>query len=387
MDQDNYIQRFQVHYEYPVHFTRGILDVDNDLLLNAIDRLHEGRRHRVQVFIDAGVATAWPGIAETVTLYFEARPEKLSLVCPPQMVAGGEHSKNNRLAAENIMESIAGQHLCRQSVVVAIGGGSALDIIGLAAALVHRGVRLIRIPTTVLAQNDSAVGVKNGIDAYGVKNFAGTFAPPFAVLVDFDFLDTLTDKYWVGGVAEAYKIAIIKDPVFFEYLCSHAAAIRDRDRSAMEQLVRRAAIMHLEHIASAGDPFEFGTARPLDFGHWSAHRLEIMSGYDIGHGQAVSIGIALDSYYACRTGLLSKAELDAVLTGLKTTGLPIWSELLERKTSTGTLDIIQGLHDFQEHLGGELRVTLPDGIGAKVEINHMDNAIIRDAITFLKDYR
>lgn len=386
MDKDCYLQRFQVQYEYPVHFTHGVLDADNDLLLNSIDRLQEGRRHRVQVFIDAGVAKARPGIAAEVTRYFSTRTDKLELVCTPETVPGGEQSKNNRRAAEDVMESIAARHLCRQSFVMAIGGGSALDIIGLAAALVHRGVRLIRVPTTVLAQNDSAVGVKNGIDAYGMKNFAGTFAPPFAVLVDFDFLDTLEDKYWVGGVAEAYKIAMIKDPAFFTYLCSNARKIRQWDKAVMEYVIRRTAIMHLEHIASAGDPFEFGTARPLDFGHWSAHRLEIMSGYDIGHGQAVSIGIALDSYYAHRTGLLSSAELDAVLTGLKNTGLPIWSGLLEQKMPDGTLELIQGLRDFQEHLGGEMRVTLPNGIGAKKEVNHMDTAIIRDAICFLKDY-
>jgi 3-dehydroquinate synthase len=386
MDNDHYLQRFQVQYAYPVHFARGVLDVDNDLLMTVIDRLHENRQHRVQVFIDSGVAEARPGIAEAVIRYFAARSGLVTLVCAPETVPGGERSKNDRRAAETVMESIASRHLCRQSVVVAIGGGSALDIIGLAASLVHRGVRLIRIPTSVLAQNDSAVGVKNGIDAYGVKNFAGTFAPPFGVLVDFDFLDTLEDKYWVGGVAEAYKIAIIKDPLLFGYLCSHAQAIRNRDAAVMEQVVRRTAILHLEHIASAGDPFEFGSARPLDFGHWSAHRLEIMSGYGIGHGQAVAIGIALDSCYAHRTGLLTRAEQDGILTALKTTGLPVWSALLERKTPEGTPEVIQGLRDFQEHLGGELRVTLPDGIGAKREVTHMDTSILLDAITFLKDH-
>jgi 3-dehydroquinate synthase len=386
MDNDHYLQRFQVQYTYPVHFARGVLDVDNDLLMDVIDRLHENRRHRVMVFIDSGVAEARPGIVDAVNRYFAARSGTLDLVCAPETVPGGERSKNDGRVAETVMERIAGQHLCRQSVVLAIGGGSALDIIGLAAALVHRGVRLVRMPTTVLAQNDSAVGVKNGIDAHGVKNFAGTFAPPFGVLIDFDFLDTLDDKYWVGGVAEAYKIAIIKDPLFFAYLCSHAQAIRDRDASVMEQVVRRTAILHLEHIASAGDPFEFGSARPLDFGHWSAHRLEIMSGYAIGHGQAVAIGIALDSCYAHRTGLLSRAEQDSILGALRTTGLPVWSALMERETPDGTPEVIQGLRDFQEHLGGELRVTLPDGIGAKQEVTRMDLSILLDAIAFLKDH-
>ncbi len=384
---DCYLQRFSVHYEYPVQFTRGVFDPANDLLLSTLDRLNENRRHRVQVFIDSGVAAARPQLAAAVRRYAMVRPDRLSLVCDPETVPGGEHAKKNRHAADRIMESIAQRHLCRQSFVIGIGGGSALDIIGLAASLAHRGVRLIRIPTTVLAQNDSAVGVKNGIDAYGAKNYAGTFAPPFAVLIDFDFLDTLTDTYWRGGVAEAYKIAIIKDPLLFSYLTEHAQALRNRDKRAMEQVIRRTAILHLEHIAGAGDPFEFGTARPLDFGHWSAHRMEILSDYRIGHGQAVAIGIALDSCYAHHTGLLSSGDLSAVITGLKATGLPVWSDLLEQRTAEGTLEVIQGLYDFQEHLGGELRVTLPHGIGAKVEVSSIDPSMILDAITHLKEFR
>ncbi|HAS83016.1 MAG TPA: 3-dehydroquinate synthase [Verrucomicrobia bacterium] len=382
---NTYLQRFSVAFEYPVHFTRGVFDVENPLLMDTIDRLQENRRHRVQVFIDAGLAAAQPDLARQVTQYIHARQDRIDLVCAPQEVPGGEMAKHSRQAAELIMESIARQHLCRQSFVIAIGGGSTLDIIGLAASLVHRGVRLIRIPTTVLAQNDSAVGVKNGIDAYGVKNFAGTFAPPFGVLVDFDFLDSLPDTYWVGGVAEAFKIAIIKDADLFSYLAAHAPAIRERDKAVMEQVVRRTAIMHLQHIATAGDPFEFGTARPLDFGHWSAHRLEMMSNYAIGHGQAVAIGIALDSYYASRSGRITTTEREAILDAMKTAGLPIWSALLERRTPDGTLEIIQGLHDFQEHLGGELRVTLPVGLGAKEEVNRMESSIIQEAVAYLKE--
>ncbi len=380
---DRLDQRFSVSYEYPVCFTRNILAADNDLLCDTIMRLSEPREHRVQVFIDSGVIEAWPDICDRVERYFSARRGKLKLEGPPLPVSGGEQSKNNRNAAESVMESIAGQHLCRQSYVLAIGGGSALDIIGLAAALVHRGVRLVRLPTTVLSQNDSGVGVKNGIDAYGVKNFAGTFVPPFAVLVDFDFLSTLPQKYWVGGVAEAFKVAIIKDPDLFTYLCNNAEALRDREPVVMEQVIRRTAALHLAHIATSGDPFEFGTSRPLDFGHWSAHRLEIMSNYEIGHGQAVAIGICLDSYYAFRQGYLSSEQLDAIVHGIRATGLPVWSDLLERKTSD-QLDILAGIEEFREHLGGELHVTLPDGIGAKLETCDMDAGIVREAIDFLK---
>ena len=384
---DTYLQQFNVSYEYPVHFTRNLFAPDNPLLVDTVDRLNERRRHRLQVFIDSGVADAWPGIAESVGRYVAEHPDRMLMEGTPQLVPGGERAKNSRAAAERVMESIADHHLCRQSYVLAIGGGSVLDIVGLAAALVHRGLRLIRIPTTVLSQDDSAVGVKNGIDAYGVKNYAGTFAPPFAVLIDFAFLRTLDARYWIGGIAEAFKVAIIKDGDFFEYLCSHANALRNRSEKAIEQVIRRSAVLHLDHIRGSDDPFEAGAARPLDFGHWSGHRLEVLSGYEIGHGQAVAIGIALDSFYAWRTDLISRVDFDAIITALRDTGLPVWSSLLERRDNRGQLEILRGIEDFREHLGGQLHVTLPCHIGNRVEISDMDHGIIVDGIEFLKQFQ
>ena len=382
---DTYNQKITVSYDYPVHFTHNVFNPNNHLLVDTISRLNENRRHRVQIFIDSGVARTWPNINSAITKYFNTYSDTLELVDKPVVVPGGEIAKNNRDAAERVMESIADHHLCRQSFVIIIGGGSVLDIVGLAAALVHRGVRQIRIPTTVLAQDDSGVGVKNGIDAYGVKNYAGTFAPPFGVLIDFDFLTTLDDRYWSGGIAEAFKVAIIKDAEFFDYLCKNASALKNRDEQVMEQVVRRSAIIHLDHIKNNGDPFECGTARPLDFGHWSAHKLEVMSGYELGHGHAVAIGIALDSYYAWKTDHISEEEFVKITTAFIETGLPIWSSLLERQTSNGKSEILCGLDDFQEHLGGELHITMPSPIGSKIEITKMDKNIITDAITHLKN--
>ncbi len=378
-----YTQRFAVAYEYPVQFTRHVFAPENPALVEAISRREPDRRHRFQVFVDAGCAAATPGLFDSIARYAARHADRLQHEGPPELVPGGESAKNSREAAERVMESIADHHLCRQSTVVAVGGGSALDIIGLAAALVHRGVRLVRVPTTVLAQADSGVGVKNGIDAYGVKNFAGTFAPPFAVVNDFEFLKTLAPKYYIGGLAEAYKVALIRDRAFFEYLRAHAPRLRAGDPAPMEAAVRRAAVLHLEHIAGGGDPFEFGTARPLDFGHWSAHRLEVRSGYELGHGQAVSIGMALDCCYAAHIGCLPAYERDVVLDALEETGLPIWSSLLERRSVEGDLDILRGLEEFREHLGGQLTVTLPAPIGQRLEVHQFDHDALRTCIAWL----
>jgi 3-dehydroquinate synthase len=382
-----YIQQFSVPYQYPVYFTHGLFDQDNPILEKVVAGSGDAKQHRVLVYIDDGVVEATPGIEKHITAYLAQRPERFKLVRPPETVPGGERTKNGWNVVQNIMARIGNSHLCRHSFVLAVGGGSALDMIGFAASLVHRGVRLIRVPTTVLAQNDAGVGVKNGMDEHGMKNFVGTFAPPFAVLNDSHFLQTLDDKYWLGGLSEAYKVAIIKDRPLLDFLAENAQALRKRDMTAMEHVIRRAAILHLEHIAGSGDPFEFGTARPLDFGHWCAHRLEVQSNYTLGHGQAVGIGIALDTYYAYRGGLLRQDECDLVLTAMRESGLPIWSQVLEHQDENGELELLRGLKEFQEHLGGRLCITLPNHLGQKIEVHEMDARIIRDAVAHLADYR
>lgn len=378
-------QRFSVPFEYPVYFTRNVIHADNPLLARVLDRLHEERRHRVLVVVDSGVAAAHPHLIERIKDYFHNRPKALELTGSPDVVPGGEAAKRSWDRVKDIMWTIGNHHLDRQSFVIAVGGGSVLDMVGFATSLVHRGLRLVRLPTTVLSQCDGGVGVKNAMDEHGAKNYVGTFAPPFAVLNDFSFLPTLENRDWVGGIAEAFKVAVIKDAAFFDWLAENAPVLRNRDQDAMETLVRRTAALHLEHIRTSGDPFEFGTARPLDFGHWSAHKLEAMSGYTLGHGQAVAIGIAIDSFYAMRQGLITPEELQRILDGLGECGLPLWDALLEERTRDGIRVVLDGLEQFREHLGGTLTVTLPEGIGAKVEVHQVYADVVEEALCYLKE--
>jgi 3-dehydroquinate synthase len=228
------------------------------------------------------------------------------------------------------------------------------------------------------------VGVKNGVNMFGMKNFIGTFAPPFAVINDFCFLETLSQRDWVSGVAEAFKVSMIKDSPFFHWLCANTGRLRNRDKAAMEKLVRRCAELHVMHIQTSGDPFEFGSARPLDFGHWSAHKLEMLSGGKIRHGEAVAIGLALDSYYAFEKGLLFKKDLDALLSALENLGFSLWSDLLLKKDRRGQPEIFLGIQEFREHLGGDLHITLPCGLGRKTEVNELDGNVLMEGIRFLE---
>lgn len=382
---DIFAQKFDVTFDYPVCFTRGAFRTDNPLVAETIDRLGEGRRHRVLVYVDEGVAAAHPRLTSQVKEYFHALPARLELVGLPIVLPGGEPVKSRLDLVREILWTVGNEHLCRHSFIMAIGGGSFLDMVGFAASLAHRGLRLVRLPTTTLAQDDAGIGIKTGMNEHGMKNFLGTFSPPFAVINDVEFLPTLDDTHWLGGVAEAFKVAIIKDRDFFNFLCSAARDLRARNLAAMEKVVRRCAALHLEHIRTSGDPFEMGAARPLDFGHWAAHRLEALSTYRIAHGQAAAIGIALDSFCAMRRSLLPEEEFERIVTGLLACGLPIWCEELQWRRANGTLEVLEGLNQFREHLGGTLTLSYPNGMGRICDVHHVNPDDIEEAVRVLHD--
>jgi 3-dehydroquinate synthase len=377
-------QHVSVEWDFPVVFTRGIFGAGNSALLDAMERLGERRRHRALVFIDEYVAKAHPELPAGVRAYFAAHAERVELLAEPQIVPGGEAVKNDLSLVEGFMRLMLENHLDRQAFAIIVGGGAVLDAVGLAAALVHRGVRQIRIPTTVLSQNDAGVGVKNGVNFLGGKNAIGTFAPPFAVLNDFDFLLTLPDRDWLCGVAEAFKVSIIRDRAFLDELVANAERYPARDFEAMQSLVVRCAEIHLEHIRTNGDPFEYGRARPLDFGHWSAHKLELLSGFRVSHGEAVAAGVMLDSIYARLQGWLRDDEFALIRDGFARSGFRLWFPEFDTRDTAGQREIFGGLRDFQEHLGGELTVTFPRGLGARHEVHEIDLAMMEDAIQELR---
>ncbi len=376
-------QQLTVAFDYPVWFTRDLFDPKNTLLHDALCRLKEPRAHRALVFLDAGLASARPDLPDMVRAYFEIAGHEVELVKPPHVVPGGEAIKNDYRLTMEIVDTILEYRLCRHSYVLAVGGGAVLDAVGFAASIVHRGLRMVRVPTTTLAQNDAGVGVKNGMNLHGGKNTIGTFHPPFAVLNDFALLETLPDIHWIGGVSEAFKVAMIRDPAFFRELCADARLFRERNALALERMIVRCAEHHLEHIRAHGDPFELGRARPLDFGHWSAHKLEAMSNYRITHGEAVAAGLAIDSRYAVAQGWLDTSDGEALTRALCDSGFVLWQPEMERRHGDGTLELLSGLDDFQEHLGGALCVTYPNGLGLKQEVHEIDRTKMEAAILAL----
>ncbi|WP_437642504.1 3-dehydroquinate synthase [Sorangium sp. So ce854] len=384
-----HVQRIAVPFEYPVYFTEGVFSPSNDDLASAIAAREPRRRHRVLPVIDGGVAAAWPSLAEDIARYVDAHAERLSLAAEPIVVPGGEAAKNDAAATAALQARLDALGMDRQSFVMIVGGGAVLDMAGYAAATVHRGVRVVRIPTTVLAQADSGVGVKNGVNAFGKKNLLGTFAPPFAVLIDPRFLETLSLRDKVAGMAEAVKVALIRDARLFSWLTERAPALASGSPAPLAELVRRSAEIHLQHIATAGDPFELGSARPLDFGHWAAHKLESLTRHRLRHGEAVAIGIALDTVYAALAGLCSEATAAAVLATLEALGFALWDDALALTRGAGErgerLCVLDGLDEFREHLGGELTVTLLEDVGRAREVHAMEERHIVAAIARLRE--
>jgi 3-dehydroquinate synthase len=380
-------QAVRVSFRYPVHFTTDLFSPNNPLLRDVLagDGVPSGST-KVLCVVDSEVAEHHRRLPGAIAAYFQPPDGSLTLVAPPVIVNGGESVKNDPAQVMSVHRAIHQYGIDRHAYVLAVGGGALLDMVGYAAATAHRGVRLVRVPTTVLSQNDSGIGVKNSVNAFGKKNFLGTFAPPFAVFNDFTFLKTLSDRDWRAGISEAIKVALLKDATFFAFLEEHATALVERNMTAMQWLVYRCAELHLEHIATSGDPFELGSSRPLDFGHWAAHKLEQLSNYELRHGEAVAIGLALDATYAHLIGLLPKADWQRILDLIVAVGLPLYAHELDMSALDGNRAILAGMEEFREHLGGRLTIMLLEGIGRGIEVHEMDPGLILASITRLKTY-
>jgi 3-dehydroquinate synthase len=375
MSQSNH--GFAVRFDFPVFFTWDTFAPHNRVLVDTLLSKEPERRHRVVILIDQHVANAHATLPAEIDAYFEAHADALQLVTSPTIVPGGEAVKNDFAHTLSVLEHLNDFGVDRQSFVVAIGGGAVLDMVSFAAALCHRSVRIVRLPTTVLSQADSGIAVKNGINLFGKKNFIGTFVPPFAVINDTRFLESLERRDVIAGVVEAIKVSLLRDPQFFEQLERDAARIVAGDLDTLAQLIRRSAELHLAHICGNGDPFELGSARPLDFGHWAAHKLEALTNHRLRHGEAVAIGMALDVCYSVRKGHLPVACAERILGLLERLGLALWDDAIHERDGEGALPLLTGLREFREHLGGELHVTLLRDIGRSFEVVEMDETIVQ----------
>ena len=365
---------FSVTFQHQLHYTGDILGRDRGVLAGVLEP-STGSPAKVQFFVDANVAAACPSIAADLIGVVGSQPLRCTPAGEVRIVPGGESIKNDRDQLDRILGAFHDADLDRRSYVVVVGGGAVLDAVGFAASIAHRGIRLVRLPTTTLAQADSGVGVKSAVNFFGKKNWLGAFAVPWAVINDTALLASLPDRDFVAGFSEAVKVALLKSPATFDRLCRCASRIRARDMAAALPMIRASVEMHLAHITKGGDPFEAREARPLDFGHWSAHKLEPMTGYSLRHGEAVAVGVAIDAVYSSMALGLPSRDADRVLRCLGDLGFELDHPML------GEVDrIFDGLEEFRQHLGGRLTITMLRGVGDPVDVHEIDLGLMRAAI-------
>ena len=383
-DPDTLSFPITLRYDHRAVFTRDVFAPANDTLARLLTPREPGGRARALVIWDAGLERSLPGFAEKIRAWFAARSGRVSLEAPPVSVPGGEAVKNDFSQLQRVWAEINAAKLCRHSFVIAIGGGAVLDMAGFGAATAHRGIPIVRLPTTSLSQADGGLGVKNGVNYFGKKNWLGSFVVPHAVVNDLAFLDVLPPRDRRAGLIEALKVALVRDGAFFEFIAARVAALARFEREAYEAVIRESARQHLEHIAAGGDPFERGSARPLDFGHWAAHKLEQLSEFRVSHGEAVAVGMAIDLIYARRIGLLPETVAERILGVIRGLGFELFAPVREIRSSSGRQDMLDGLEEFREHLGGRLTIPMIRAPGDRLEVHEMDGAVVKASFDELR---
>jgi 3-dehydroquinate synthase len=370
---------FSIPATHRICFTHGAFTPDNALLR---ELLESGGGRRALVYLEEAVAEAWPELLELIQHYFSLSAITLQGV---YVKIGAEVCKASDDLVKDVWEQIEKHKIDRHSYVLAIGGGAFLDAVGFGAATAHRGVRLVRFPTTTLSQDDSGVGVKNGINAFGKKNWIGSFCVPYAVINDFDFLHSQSQDVCRLGLIEAIKVALVKDADFFDWIEENAQHLGALEKSALEECVKRSALWHARHITSGGDPFEMGSSRPLDFGHWAAHKLEQLSSFTLSHAAAVSVGLWLDVCYSVKASLLDVTSAQRIGRVLEIMGMPMFDDRLLHQNEQGERAVLAGLEEFREHLGGQLTVLLLRAPGQGVDVHEMNPTWICEAIDDMKE--
>lgn len=252
-----------------------------------------------------------------------------------------------------------------------------LDIVGLAAAIYRRGVRHIRVPTTLIGLIDAGIGIKNGVNFKRKKSALGTFYPPEMALLDPSFLKTLPDHHVKDGLSEALKMAIVGDRTLFELMEANGdALLPTRLSTRVGHEVITASVKGMLAALSTNLYELDGYCRMVDFGHTFSPFIESATSYRVTHGQAVAVDMAISATLACEFGLLGEQDLERILRLMRVLDLPIFHESLLR-----TNELHQSLRSIVAHRDGALNLVVPTGIGAYEFIRNASDVSIHDITT------
>jgi 3-dehydroquinate synthase len=292
------------------------------------------------------------------------------------VIPGGEGCKNLTTATA-LYEQMVTFGLDRKSTVVALGGGIVGDVAGFVAATYMRGISYIQIPTTLLAQVDSSVGGKTGVNLPQGKNLVGAFCQPGLVFVDVAFIQTLPEREYLTGLAEVIKYGIIRDQDFFKFLEGQAEKIKARDSECLIQIIQRCCAIKADIVAQ--DETENGLRAILNLGHTFGHAFEALTNYQqFTHGEAVAIGTICSARLARHLNLLSQQDLAGIEKILKEYGLP------DNYGNLDSLEIIAQMHKDKKNVGGKMPIVLPVSIGnCQIfnNLNEIDIASVLDSFS------
>lgn len=265
-------------------------------------------------------------------------------------IPAGENSKNLRVV-ENLTRELAKRGADKKAIIIALGGGVVGDIGGFVASVYERGIRYIQIPTTLLAQVDSSIGGKTGVNIPEGKNLIGRIYQPLAVIVDVETLKNLDDSQIRNGLAEVIKYAVINDEEFFQYLEKH---IHDRNTNFYLEIIRQSAIIKTSVVRKDENEEEF--RKILNYGHTVGHAIEILSNHKIPHGEAIAYGMMYEGKIACRLGLWSESALERQNNLIKKLGF-------SAKLNFDAEKLIEIMGHDKKSIGGQPHFVLPEKIG------------------------
>ena len=348
-------------------------------------RIPVGGEHPYEVVVGTGVLGELPSlIGKHATSVMVIAPEGLDEIAWPvsraltdagyevhsAQVPAGEAAKDISVAAE-LWSKLAASRITRSDAIVGVGGGAATDLAGFVAATWLRGVRVVLVPTTLLAMTDAAVGGKTAVDIPEGKNLVGAFHPPAGVLADLTVLESLPRAEYVSGLAEVIKAGFIADPVILELIeADPAEAVVPHGRQARE-LVERAVRMKADVVS--GDLREAGRREILNYGHTLGHAIERVEGYQIRHGEAVAIGMVFAAEVARLEGRLDAGTAARHRRVLKAVGLPtvyradVWPDLREAMTVD------------KKARGARLRLVVLDGLARPGTLDAPSEDLLRRA--------
>lgn len=327
----------------------------------------------------SGLVVSTPTVARLYGYALQSQLRRKGIVLPLLVLNCREPTKNLE-QVEHVCEAAWRNNVDRTSILVALGGGVCMDVVSFAASMIRRGIRTIRVPTTLIGQVDAAIGIKGGVNFLGKKSALGCFYAPSAVFVDPTFLRTLPEEHLRAGFSEILKIALVRDRALYELM--ERAAIQlietrfEDPVPAGRRILWKAIVGMVEELE--GNIYEDQTYRRLvDFGHTFSPLLEARSGYQLSHGEAVAVDMALSITLSFRLGLMSRLSRDRILTLISDLGLPVHSPLLNEAL------VRESLSAARAHRGGRVNLALPVEIGSATFMENADllkPAIVKAAL-------